>query len=117
MEAPANHERLFRETLPDNDFEDEGPSEPAPEPAPVPSGTVPTVSAGWSEAYADLWKAIAVAGDWANQARAIARKIVAEQIDISPLRRERMCPGGSSLSFTPWSAACVSISTCITAIR
>ena len=51
-EAPADHERPFREdNLQDNDFEDQGPSSDAPEPAPVPPGTVPVVSPGWSENY------------------------------------------------------------------
>src|SRR5439155_9056984 len=30
--APANHERLFRDSLPENDADDQGPTEPPPPP-------------------------------------------------------------------------------------
>lgn len=79
-EAPADHERPFREdNLQDNDFEDQGPSSDAPETAPVPPGTVPVVSPGWSENYLQLWGTMEISDSWDRTARRICEKIIANQ--------------------------------------
>ncbi len=78
-EAPDDHERPFREDLEGNDFEDAGPNEPPPQPAPVPPETVPTVSPGWAENYTELWNTMTIRPEWKKTANAIAQKIVANQ--------------------------------------
>jgi lysozyme family protein len=78
-EAPPQHERLHREAVSENDFEDEGPKDPPPKPAPVPSDVVPTVSGGWSENYRQLWGAMTIQPEWQKSATAIAQKIIAHQ--------------------------------------
>lgn len=81
-EAPVDHEQPFRDNmLPDNDFEDTGPGQPTPEPtsAPVPSGTIPSVSAGWASNYQQLWDTMEISASWVETARRVAEKIVAKQ--------------------------------------
>lgn len=74
-EAPINHERAAREPVPDNDFADEGPTSEPPV-GPAAPDAVPTVSAGWSENYRQLWDAMKISPEWQKQATAIANKIV-----------------------------------------
>jgi lysozyme family protein len=79
-EAPADHEKPFVDTVPQNDFMDEGPDKPPPvADAVVVSTDIPTVSKGWSEAYGDLWESMEVSADWKSTANAICRKIIASQ--------------------------------------
>lgn len=78
-DAPVDHERPLRGEIADNDSADPGPNQPAPEPAPGPSNTVPSVKTGWSKEYKQLWKTMTVSPDWQTQANAIAKKIVANQ--------------------------------------
>ncbi|MEP2981597.1 MAG: peptidoglycan-binding protein [Lentilitoribacter sp.] len=80
QEAPIDHERSFRsDTLPDNDFEDEGPDKPAPAPKPVPIEKVPKVSEGWSQNYNQLWKNMTISDDWSKKSERICEKIIANQ--------------------------------------
>lgn len=78
-DAPTDHERPARGEVAENDFADPGPNKPAPQPAPMPADTVPSVKPGWSREYKELWKTMTVSADWQAQANAIARKIVASQ--------------------------------------
>jgi lysozyme family protein len=76
--APADHERSFRDSLPENDADDQGPAEPPPPPAaPAAPGSVPVVSPGWAEDYKSLWQAMVIRPEWKKAAEAIAQKIVA----------------------------------------
>jgi lysozyme family protein len=75
-EAPVNHERAARAPVPENDFADEGPTAEPPV-APVAPNTIPTVSAGWSESYRQLWDTMKISPEWQKQATAIASRIVA----------------------------------------
>jgi lysozyme family protein len=80
-DAPEDHERAFADSVPSNDFEDEGPGADAP-PAPTEPtdpDIVPVVSDGWSEAYMDLWNTMSVSPEWAKKADAITKKIVANE--------------------------------------
>ncbi|NEJ94331.1 hypothetical protein [Rhizobium ruizarguesonis] len=76
----TEHEKQFHdETLPDNDFEDEGPDTAPVEPAPVPAEKVPVVSAAWAENYQTLWDTMTVTDDWQSKAVKIAKDIVSGQ--------------------------------------
>ena len=79
LEAAVDHEKSFRGDTEDNDFEDAGPTAPAPAPKAVPPDTIPTVSPGWSQNYLELWKSVAIRPEWGKTADAIARKIVSKQ--------------------------------------
>lgn len=79
-EAPVDHERPHRdESLPENDFLDNGPSAPAPAPAPVPAGTIPEVSPDWAQNYTELWGTMQVSSSWNKISRKVAEKIVSNQ--------------------------------------
>lgn len=79
LAAAFDHERPFRGIIQDNDQEDEGPNAPAPQPGPVAPGKIPTVSAGWSESYIQLWSTIQIRPEWKKTSDAIAAKIVSNQ--------------------------------------
>jgi lysozyme family protein len=79
LDAPADHERPFRDDVQDNDQEDQGPNAPAPQLGPIAPGTIPTVSPGWSQNYIQLWRTIEVRPEWKKTSDAIARKIVSNQ--------------------------------------
>jgi len=78
-DASADHERPLRGVIADNDFADPGPNKPAPAPAAVSSGEIPSVKAGWAKEYKQFWKSMTVSTDWKAKADAIAKKIVATQ--------------------------------------
>ncbi|MGX1317288.1 lysozyme family protein [Bradyrhizobium sp. USDA 377] len=79
LNAPTNHERPFRDDIQDNDSEDQGPDAPAPQPGPMPSQKIPTVSPGWSQNYTELWSTIQIRPEWKKTSDAIASKIVSNQ--------------------------------------
>jgi lysozyme family protein len=82
-EAPKDHERPERVALPENDFQDEGPTAPPPPPPsaenPLPPAAVPAVTPGWAENYMSLWSDMEILPQWQKTTTAIAQKIVANQ--------------------------------------
>jgi lysozyme family protein len=79
IEAAPDHERPFRDELPDNDSEDAGPTASQPPATPVPGGKVPAVSPGWNQNYTQLWHTMEIRPEWKKTADAVARKILAKQ--------------------------------------
>ncbi|PVB59515.1 peptidoglycan-binding protein [Labrenzia sp. 011] len=79
-DAPEDHEKPNRDDqLAENDCLDPGPDQPAPPPAPVATGTTPSVPAGWASAYTSLWKTMEISDTWSKASRSICKKIVANQ--------------------------------------
>lgn len=103
-EAPADHERSFREQLQDNDFDDAGPAAAPPSPAPVSTDIVPKVSSGWAANYMELWQTMVIRPEWQDTADAIAKKIIANQ--------ERYAAAVSGLSVPWWFIAIVHAMEC-----
>ncbi|MCE5336697.1 MAG: peptidoglycan-binding protein [Desulfobacteraceae bacterium] len=76
---PDDRERSYRAVLQDNDFDDEGPAVPAPEPVPVSAEKLPVVSPGWAENYRELWNTMIIKPEWEKPADRLAREIIGKQ--------------------------------------